>query len=277
MTTLFSETAGQQAAAVASSLQPESNRRRLQRWPLELLADRVSNARELFTARANSTRYPVRAIRYWWAHCALLDEVRAQGRPITIADVGCSTGHLRRYTGHIDGAAWMGLDWKIEPEVLRERGYASWKECDFDRPLPLPDASVDVVVHLHVIEHLPRPEFSFKELARIVKPGGVILAGSPAMPPLLSRLRERQHRTNLACGRIAVGRHINSMDGPRWVRLARENGLVPEMVQGAFFMRWSGWTMENHAWWLRLNLAWGALFPSLGGEIYLAMRKPMRC
>ena len=67
------------------------------------------------------------------------------------------------------------------------------------------------------------------------------------------------------------------MDRPRWVRLARENGLVPEMVQGAFFMRWSGWTMENHAWWLRLNLAWGALFPSLGGEIYLAMRKPLRC
>ena len=151
MTTLSSKAVGQKAAAISSSIQSESNRRRLQRWPLELLADRVANARELFTARANSTRFPVRAIRYWLAHCLLLDEVRAQGRPITIADVGCSTGHLRRYTGHIEGAAWMGLDWKIEPEVLRERGYASWKECDFDRPLPIPDASVDVVVHLHVI------------------------------------------------------------------------------------------------------------------------------
>ncbi len=115
MSTLSSSAAGPQAASFVPSNQSEPSRRRVQRWPLELLADRVADARELFTARANSTKFPVRAIRYWWAHCALLDEVRAQGRPITIADVGCSTGHLRRYTGRIDGAEWMGLDWKIEP------------------------------------------------------------------------------------------------------------------------------------------------------------------
>lgn len=245
-------------------------------WPLDLLAERVAASRELFTARANSTRFPIRAIRYWWTHCALLAEVARRNSTVTIADVGCSTGILRRYTGPIERTEWIGLDWSIDADILRARGYGSWHTCDFDRPLPLADASVDVVVHLHVIEHLLRPEYAFRELARILKPGGVILAGSPVMPPVLSRVRERHHRANLARGRIAIGRHINSMDVPRWKRLAAENGLEAEIVQGAFFMRWSGCALENHAWWTRLNLAWGAAFPSFAGEAYLALRRPMR-
>lgn len=245
-------------------------------WRIGRMAERVAASRELFTERAASTRYPIRAIRYWWTHCAILAEVARRTGTCTVADVGCSTGLLRRYTGPIERTDWIGLDWSIDPDILRARGYGSWHTCDFDRPLPLADESVDVAVHLHVIEHLLRPEFAFGELARILKPGGVLLAGSPVMPPVLSRIRERQHRAGLARGRTALGRHINSMDVPRWKRFAREHGLEVEIVQGAFFMRWSGFALENHAWWARLNLAWGAAFPSFAGEAYLALRKPMR-
>jgi len=244
------------------------------RWPLEALEERVREAPELFTERARSTRFPIRAIRYWWAHCALLGEAELAGRELDVADLGCSTGILRRYMGAVHGTRWTGLDWKIDRDRLREVGYDDAVQCDFDRTLPVPDESFDVAIQLHVIEHLPRPEFSFAEMARIIRPGGLLLVGSPVMPPLLSRLRELRHRRRWKLGLQATGRHINSMDPVRWRRLARENGLEVELESGAFLARWSGNPLENHAWWLRLNMAWGAAVPSLGGEIYLALRKP---
>jgi SAM-dependent methyltransferase len=244
------------------------------RWPLELLERRVRAAPELFTERARSTRFPIRAIRYWWAHCAIIEEAERAGRPLSVADVGCSSGIMRRYTGAIESTEWTGLDLRIDAKALADVGYARSLECDFDRALPLPDGSMDIVVQLHVIEHLPRPEFAFAELARITRPGGLILVGSPVMPPVLSTLREWQHRSRMRRGLLEKGRHINSMDPWRWRRMARECGLRVETESGAFLARWSGNPLENHAWWLRLNMAWGAAVPSLGGEIYLALRKP---
>jgi SAM-dependent methyltransferase len=243
-------------------------------WPLDLLAERVRAAPELFTPRARRTRLPIRAIRYWWVHCAILQEVRRQARPLVVADVGCSHGLLRTFTGPIDSTSWIGLDRAIDDARLRQVGYERSVECDFDQPIPMPDACVDIAIQLHVIEHLPRPEFAMSELARIVRPGGVLLLGSPVLPALLSNLRDRRHRSLLARDPERIGRHINAMSVSRWRRLATDNGLRIELESGAFLARWSGNPLENHPWWLRLNMAWGAAVPSLGGEIYLAMRKP---
>ncbi len=244
------------------------------RWPLGLLEDRVRAAPELFSPRARRTRLPIRAIRYWWVHCAILQELKRRRQPIAIADVGCSHGLLRKYTGTIDSVTWIGLDRTIDETGLRAVGYERCVECDFDRPIPMEDASVEIAVQLHVIEHLPRPEFAMAELARIVRPGGLLLVGSPVMPRLLSTLRERRHRARLQHDPAWIGRHINAMNVPRWRRLAHANGLRVELQSGAFLARWSGSPLENQAWWLRLNMAWGAAVPSLGGEIYLALRKP---
>lgn len=244
------------------------------RWPLALLEDRVRAAPELFSTRARRTRLPIRAIRYWWVHCAILQELQRRRQPLAIADAGCSHGLLLKYTGTIESTSWIGLDRRIDEAGLRQVGYERSVECDFDRPIPLPDASVDIAVQLHVIEHLPRPEFAIAELARIVRPGGLLLLGSPVLPRFLATWRERRHRRLLQHDPGRLGRHINSMDVPRWRRLARDNGLRIELASGAFLARWSGNPLENQAWWLRMNMAWGAAAPSLGGEIYLAMRKP---
>lgn len=244
------------------------------RWPLGLLEERVRAAPQLFSPRARRTRLPIRAIRYWWVHCAILQELQRRRQPLTIADAGCSHGLLLKYTGPIDSTSWIGLDRTIDPQGLREVGYAHSVECDFDQPIPMADGSVDLAVQLHVIEHVPRPEFSMAELARIVRPGGLLLVGSPVMPRVLSTFRERRHRAKLRRDPAWIGRHINSMDVPRWRRLAHQNGLRVELESGAFLARWSGSPLENHAWWLRLNMAWGGAMPSLGGEVYLALRKP---
>ena len=246
------------------------------RWPVECMRDRVAATRKdiVINRHAVRTAYPVRAVRYWWVLCALRDELRARRSPLVIADVGCSRGNTRLFVGDMPGTKWIGLDWRANGGLLAECGYDEVHSCNFNQPLPLADQSADVVLFLHVIEHLPRPEFTMRELARILRPGGVLLAGSPVAPRLVARCRQWQLRRQYDAGMRKAGKHINSLDPGRWSRLVEEAHLETEVMTGTCLVRWSGFALENHAWWLRLNQFWGALFPSLGSELYVAARKP---
>lgn len=53
-------------------------------------------------------------------------------------------------------------------------------------------------------------------------------------------------------------------------------GLSVDLLAGAFFCRWTNFAAENSPLWMRSNLAWGAIFPSLGGELYFSIRKGKR-
>jgi ubiquinone/menaquinone biosynthesis C-methylase UbiE len=103
-----------------------------------------------------------------------------------LLDVGCGSalaadqlvGVAAHYVGldfgghHIESAAKRHRD----SGVLDEGGplLTSFVRGDGER-LPLADASVDVVVFTEVIEHLLRPELAVWEIARVLKPGGVLV------------------------------------------------------------------------------------------------------
>lgn len=219
------------------------------RWPLDTLPERLQATRQepLVSQRAIDARFPIRALRYWWARCALLDELANRNQGVVIADVGCNKGQMRRFVGDRPGATWIGLSRHLDAARLRAHGYDEIHACDFDRPLPLPDASVDIVVFLHVIEHLPRPAFTLVEISRVLRPGGLLLAGSPVAPAPVARWRQWQHRSRLARGLIKPGGHINALDGRRWRTLLNDSGMRVEMMTGTFLARWSGNPLENHA------------------------------
>jgi 2-polyprenyl-3-methyl-5-hydroxy-6-metoxy-1,4-benzoquinol methylase len=62
----------------------------------------------------------------------------------------------------------------------------------------LPDASADVVVMLHVIEHLPDPVATLREINRVLKPGGHMVLETPRYDTLLYKLLGRRERS-LGC------------------------------------------------------------------------------
>jgi ubiquinone/menaquinone biosynthesis C-methylase UbiE len=45
--------------------------------------------------------------------------------------------------------------------------------------MPFIDASVNVIISMSVVEHLTNPEASFRELSRVLKPGGMLVAQTP--------------------------------------------------------------------------------------------------
>ncbi len=66
-------------------------------------------------------------------------------------------------------------------------------------PLPFPDRHFSVVTFSEVIEHLPveRLNFILSEIARVIRPGGILLASSPNQASLENRLRLLKGRSIL--------------------------------------------------------------------------------
>lgn len=232
-----------------------------------------SHSLSLLNSAAISRNYPLRLIRYWWAYNAIRQESLRFKRRLDIVDVGCGLGMTRHFVGDGIAASWVGLDGSPFAEFLRDFGYAEIHVCDFDNALPVSSQSADVVTCLHVMEHVLRPVHTMAELARILRPGGLLVIGSPVVPKVFGRIRQGVLRRQLRRGVRRLGKHIHCFWPARWLELADLAGFETEVVAGAHLLRWAGSPLENSRWWLRFNQLWGAMFPSLGGDIYLLARR----
>ena len=78
-------------------------------------------------------------------------------------NLGC--GESRR-----DG--FINLDWKpsLNPDILHDLNKF---------PYPFEDSTIDYIEASHIIEHLDKPFNAFKELHRILKPGGKLMVKVP--------------------------------------------------------------------------------------------------
>ena len=95
-----------------------------------------------------------------------------------VLDVACGTGNLAIPLAR-QGCVVTGVD--IAPNLLvqaRERAATEGLTATFDEgdaeQLPYPDASFDAVVTMFGAMFAPRPELVAAELARVLKPGGLL-------------------------------------------------------------------------------------------------------
>lgn len=106
-----------------------------------------------------------------------------------LARTGGATGFLADVGAGAGGVTAM-LGWPTDRVVVLEAGEALVHHARHGNgmpalrsavaPLPLADASVDVVCLLDVIEHLPAPGEALHEAARILRPGGRLVVNVPA-------------------------------------------------------------------------------------------------
>lgn len=262
-----------QAKALAQGSKKKSPFRPL-RWPASTFANGNDRVRELGIISPPS-RYHFRMMRYWFAAGALAQEAARCNSALTVIDLGCERGITQAFCDHLSGMHWTGLDWAPRAKSLSLAAYDEILQANFDEKLPLDDQSADVVICLHVFEHLPRPHFTISEIARVLKPGGLFIGATPVKPlGIVARLRSRSHRSEMSQGIRKPGKHVNAFSLPDWLELLEAGGMEGEMVCGGHFFRWERNPLENHSWWVRLNQLWGIMFPSLGGELFVQGRKP---
>lgn len=98
-----------------------------------------------------------------------------------VLDIACGTGYGTQMIA--DSAKHVyGVDVSGEAVEYAKVNYphvkVTYKQGDA-RKIPLDDASVDVVVSLETIEHIPDPEEFVKEVKRVLKKGGQFVVSTP--------------------------------------------------------------------------------------------------
>jgi SAM-dependent methyltransferase len=81
---------------------------------------------------------------------------------------------------------WIGLDIPDSPEVRsRTRGDCEFRIYDGVN-IPFDDCSIDVIYSRQVFEHVRHPEALLKEVARVLRRGGVFIGSVSQLEPLHS-------------------------------------------------------------------------------------------
>jgi SAM-dependent methyltransferase len=135
---------------------------------------------------------------HWWFRgrrrilAAALD--RCGVRPGSILDVGCGAGaNLESLGDRRPDAARVGVDVEREPvRACRARGVALVCQADALQ-LPFASACFDLVAALDSLEHFEDDVAALRELHRVCRPGGTLLATVPAFPALWGSVDELGH------------------------------------------------------------------------------------
>jgi SAM-dependent methyltransferase len=93
-----------------------------------------------------------------------------------VLDVGAGAGILPAMNFRGFAARICGID--LDPRVVHNPNLDEGLVADAGK-IPYPDASFDVVFADNVMEHLDNPLGAFREINRVLKPGGVLLFKTP--------------------------------------------------------------------------------------------------
>ena len=139
-----------------------------------------------------------------------------------IAELGCGNGYFLARARH---AGWNAIGTEssaVARERLRREG------LDVRAPegwsADLPDASLDAVVMLEVIEHLDDVPVVLRELARLVRPGGRLVLSTPNVNSLTRRLIGARWR-------IITEEHLWYFSPRTLARVLEAHGFAPRSLE----------------------------------------------
>lgn len=172
-----------------------------------------------------------------WDDQLFRERILAHLRPSsTVLDLGAGAGIVEQmnFKGHAARVCGVDLDQRVTSNPMLDEGRVSDAGG-----IPYSDASFDVVFSDNVVEHLSDPLAVFREVHRVLKPGGVFLFKTPNKHhymPLIARLTpHRFHQfVNRLRGRAEVDTfptlyRANSAGAARLVGEAA--GLIVERLE----------------------------------------------
>lgn len=126
-----------------------------------------------------------------------------------VGDLGCGSGAMLCEVLQ-EKEAWTGYGLDISDAAINyarrlatHKGVAERAHfqtgCLMD--LPFASGSINIVIASEVVEHLPRPERVFKELSRVLAPGGLLLVTMPVESHTPAHMQALNSAENL-CGLV---------------------------------------------------------------------------
>lgn len=166
----------------------------------------------------------------------LLADIPANGK--TLLDVSCKEGEVLQALKP-RGFILRGTNFEAQTSTAALDGIAIDSGVDLLHRLPYEDACFDVVLLIEVIEHLENHRIALGELARVLKPGGVLILTTPNIMRLNSRFHfffSGYHKTKRRFIPFdtpleqAHRFHNYPIDLPILYYLCKQNGLQLERV-----------------------------------------------
>ncbi len=148
--------------------------------------------------------------------------------PLRWLDFGCGAGGFLKYLrdrGELAGRPLdlTGHDVGSYADLLRSQD--GFRILDLDAVAREPDGAYDVISLIEVIEHLPAPLEPLRLVARLLKPGGLLLLTTGNLESAAARRHGLRYRY------CAPEIHVSLFNPRALERLYRRVGLVPHRVR----------------------------------------------
>ncbi|MFZ3072655.1 MAG: class I SAM-dependent methyltransferase [Thermodesulfobacteriota bacterium] len=235
-------------------------------------------AKLAFGVEPSKRRYRLRLSRYEALAETVAGFIKNKTGRTIVLDVGVGSGRTLRYlepTGLSECADFYGID--IDSKRLYNiYGKNKWRlvMADVTKGIPFKDESADIAIIEQVLEHISNPEETLKEMARVLKPGGLLIVGVPIFPAPVEWVRKKV--TAYAAKRFDMHRgHVQTFTMKKTAGLVKKTGLFDISSVRGFRIASGGilGPLEDLRFWWRLNAFIGKIAPSLCTEIQVTARK----
>jgi len=249
---------------------------------------KATSRKMAFGVEESARAYRLRLARY----VAMAEEVAAfvkeqnlEGdQRLKLLDVGFGSGRSMRFidpTRVSEHIAFFGVD-NNEERLRNVYMPKRWvlKRCDLNQgELPFDMGVFDMVVCEQVLEHLINPEVVLQEIGRVLRPGGLLVAGTATCWPGLRAVR--QHVVPLFDRVMGMSRsHEQFFTCRSFAKLIEQAGCFSiRQVRGFRFVSGGpiAW-LESFHWWYRVNRFVGAVLPWLCPDVQVvATRCALPC
>ena len=219
----------------------------------------------------------------WKVFAAMLHDWRRRrghvaADSLAILDAGCGDGINLVGLRNLVAAAGLrarlvGVDYNpIRLARAHDAHRSAWLQQASVYALPFATDCFDVVLCNHVVEHLPDLSTALRELARVLRPGGLFIVGTPNEGCLMGRARNRYVQPSIARDTD----HVHFFTASTLRRTLGDAGLrIERLERETFFFPCSHANVCCNEFaighWLMARLR--RMFPSQAGGLIVACDK----